>query len=136
MGKIGGDWRRGSRGWGSAAAAPGGYACKFQQDPLRVTDTAPENRTPEEEQDEAAADMFLNWVYSKVAATRATPIPTPTARSYNNYGFVDTDWGGVTDCDQGGTPDPTDQGGKARYTYLSTALPFLAGQFPTMTATP
>ncbi len=68
-------WRRGERGWGSGPASQyddyGNDLCirvtDFQQDSYRVEEWAFAQGSFERqtEIDEAAADMFLNWVYYK-----------------------------------------------------------------------
>ncbi len=59
------DWVRGTRGWGSWAS-PLPNPTNFQQNPLDVTDAVAFPAERERERDEAAADMFLNWVYSTI----------------------------------------------------------------------
>jgi hypothetical protein len=56
MGAFGTEFRRGNRGWGS-----GTYLSNFQQSPENIPL-------------EAAADMFLNWVYRSNSPTGATII--------------------------------------------------------------
>lgn len=115
------DWLRGKRGWGSAASTPPAAPCVFQQDAFTVVDDGIPvgNPTRIAEIDEAAADMFLNWVYSKVVAG----------------GFQNSNWSGVNTCTTG-TPQPTEKPGDARNNFMNTALPTLATRFPTSTATP
>jgi hypothetical protein len=73
-----------------------------------------------EERDEAAADMFLNWVYRTIAAG----------------GFQNTSWIGITTCATG-TPQPIERPGDARNDYLNNVvLPTLATYVPTPTPTP
>jgi hypothetical protein len=118
------DWVRGGRGWGSPASTPPVAPCNFQQNAFTVTDV---NASPDDksrERDEAAADMFLNWVYSEIGED----------------GFTDNDWRNISNCSA--TPPPTPTGtppapGAARYNYMETVVfPTLATLFPTMTSTP
>ncbi|GEM_PF-1789578 len=136
-GSRGDDWTRGDRGWGNAARsdafANGGLEpCSFQQNAFDVRDFSlaltPANANPttlqavkNAERDEAAADMFLNWAYS---------------RAFSGLGFANTDWGTVYDCT---TPGPADtrNPGDARYNFMaSLVMPTLATRFPTVTPTP
>jgi len=130
------EWTRGRRGWGGPAATGGTPYCNFQQNPVLVKDPFPPVvATLQYERDEAAADMFLNWVYVRIAAQNA--IATPTPGGYSNYGFVNTGWGGVTACGTLGTPDPTRMPGTNRTNYMNTiAMPAMGQQFPAATATP
>jgi len=132
----GDDWTRGERGWGSAAAstafAPGITPCDFQQNAFRVYDfdiaLTPANASPTQqaevrirERDEAAADMFLNWVYS-----RAIP----------GSGFRNTDWRNVTNCSLTGTPDASNPGDARYFRMTNNIMPTLATRFPAITPTP
>ncbi len=116
MGLLGGQFQRGSRGWGS-----GTYLSNFQQ--------SPEN-TPLE----AAADMFLNWVYRRNSPVGSTPniqastnglasqgpgcIPianqTPPFPSQNWSGFKNTNW--ATGSDDWGLP------GDVRQAYMNSRM--------------
>lgn len=115
------DWVRGQRGWGSPAATPPAAPCNFQQDAFTVNDwdvTATPAATQQiKERDETAADMFLNWVYSKLSLS----------------GFANGNWIGINNCN---APMPTDTGnpGDARSNFMSdVVLPTLATYVPTPT---
>jgi hypothetical protein len=119
------DWVRGRRGWGSAVSTPPAVPCNFQQNGYIAIDATSSQSDRERERDEAAADMFLNWVYSQVGAG----------------GFTNVDWGQITNCTitptapaiTGTAPAP----GDARYNYMETVVfPTLSTRFPTMTPTP
>jgi hypothetical protein len=118
------DWTRGGRGWGSPASTPPAVPCNFQQNAFTVNDwQVTPTRTPpaiQTERDEAAADMFLNWVY----------------RVQNLGGFRNEDQRNISDC---AFVAPTDTGnpGDARYRYMQTiVMPTLVTRVPTPTATP
>ncbi|MFN8420433.1 MAG: hypothetical protein U0528_14510 [Anaerolineae bacterium] len=128
FGLVSNDWVRGGRGWGSGEATPPGTPCPFQQHPFKVTDTAPGvlPATRVAEVNEAAADMFLNWVFSVYGSyIQATS------------GFRDISWLISVPC-LSGTPQPTERPGQARLNYLSTiAMPTLNAIITTtLTATP
>jgi hypothetical protein len=115
------DWARGGRGWGSTASIAPTPPCNFQQDPFTANDWEASQDNKNKERDEAAADMFLNWVYQTVGVG----------------GFADIDWRTITDC--GVTPTATDAGlpGNARSGFMSFAvMPTLATYIPTSTPTP
>ncbi|HLU08404.1 MAG TPA: hypothetical protein VK003_01955 [Oceanobacillus sp.] len=119
------DWVRGQRGWGSAASTPPSVPCDFQQDAYTVDDwevtLTPQQTQTAHERDEAAADMFLNWVYSEI----------------NQGGFHNDNYIGITNCSTTPTPDLTARPGDARYNYMETiVMPTLATRVPTATATP
>jgi hypothetical protein len=123
------DWVRGQRGWGSPAATPPVAPCIFQQNAFTVSDwlvtpPAPPTLDPRsQELDEAAADMFLNWVYRIIGENGFLP--------------ADANWIGISDC--AATPNPTPTGtqvfpGNDRYNLMSTAImPTLATFVPTAT---
>jgi hypothetical protein len=93
-----------------------------------AANTATAQALKESEVDEAAADMFLNWVYRK--------IPTPPAPSPTIEPFKNTDWKNVSGCATPGTPQPTHRPGDARYNYMNTVVfPTLATYAPTPTPT-
>jgi len=72
------------------------------------------------ERDEAAADMFLNWVYSVAAPGLG--------------GFRNDNYSGVTDCVTTPTPDLTRRPGDARNNFMSNiVMPTLATYVPTPT---
>jgi hypothetical protein len=118
------DWVRGNRGWGSAAVQSPSQPCSFQQNPYTVLDwevtATPAQTQTVRERDEAAADMFLNWVYSKIG----------------QGGFANADYRNITDCV---SVAPTDASlpGDARRNYMETVvMPTLATYIPTSTPTP
>lgn len=119
------DWVRGNRGWGSAALPiTSTYFCDFQQDPYSVQDwlvtATPGQPNQIREVDEAAADMFLNWVYSKIGSG----------------GFQNTSWIGITSCVTG-TPQPTERPGDTRDNFMNNVvMPTIATYVPTPTPTP
>jgi hypothetical protein len=94
-------------------------ATRYPANDWQVTPT----RTPpaiQTERDEAAADMFLNWVY----------------RVQNLGGFRNEDQRNISNCAAVATTD-TSNPGNARYRYLQTiVMPTLATRVPTPTATP
>ncbi len=122
------DWQRGARGWGTSAAAPGpcdGSSAPtppndFQQNPCLVTDyvqgiTQTQTVT---EQEEAAADSFLNWVY-RVITQESDADPDWS-------GFWNTDWEDqnctTIDCDLG-LP------GDARFIWMNCAIEALSNKY-------
>jgi len=135
MGLNSGDWQRGFRGWGTSIynAAP----CDFQQNPYQIVDSSATTAQKVTEVDEAAADMFLNWVYTKIAVHYGTATPAPGGPSA--YGFVDTSWGGTTNvCLTAATPQPTQRPGLTRYNYMTDiVMPRIANAWiPAPTPTP
>lgn len=96
------DWTRGERGWGSGPAASqrdiagtptAPLISNYQQNPLFVHATK-----DTEEINEAAADMFLNWIF-RVNADPAFPptdtcaqTPTPTPNHWLGDGFLNASW--------------------------------------------
>jgi hypothetical protein len=119
------DWVRGQRGWGSTASTPPAAPCNFQQDAYTVSDwqvTATPGTTAQlHERDEAAADMFLNWVY----------------REMGQGGFRNASYIGINSCGVTPTPDETSRPGDSRYNFMETiAMPTLATRVPTATPTP
>ncbi len=114
------DWVRGNRGWGSAASTPPAVPCNFQQDPFTVADWLATQDQRVRERDEAAADMFLNWVYTAIAAG----------------GFQNTSWIGINMCATG-TAQPAERPGDVQNNYMNNiVLPTLATYVPTSTPTP
>jgi hypothetical protein len=65
FGLLGGDWVRGQRGWGSSPNTQNGVPTNFQQNPYQYQcNSSPCNDTDAiAEIEEAASDMFLNWIY-------------------------------------------------------------------------
>lgn len=132
-------WVRGRRGWGSPASTPPAVPCSFQQNALVFHDydmpTAMPGATavsPSEartyEREEAGADMFLNWAYSKI----------------NQGGFLNADWSTIYACSALVPPTPTMAGtvtpydpGDTRSRFMNTnGMPSLVTRIPTMTPTP
>ncbi len=110
------DWRRGPRGWGSAPVLPGrcdgsitptpsAPPTDFQQNPCDVVDALylPGSAILTTEREEAAADMFLNWVY----------------RVQGNGGFLNVDWAG---CLPDGCLDIANAPGDVRMNWMNTTL--------------
>jgi hypothetical protein len=96
------DWIRGERGWGSGASLPGrcdgsfqpnANALDFQQNPCQVIDTDYPGLLIVE-REEAAADMFLNWVYNAFANISYEDICNPSGcpDTPANPGTVRRDW--------------------------------------------
>lgn len=93
MGVIGGgEWRRGVRGWGTSVAS--GVFTDFQQHPQALIEEYEEDDSIII--DEAAADMFLNWVYRKVT----DPLP-----EYRTTTQVPEPWVGFANIDINGDFD-------------------------------
>lgn len=100
IGLVGNSWERGERGWGSGPAKQGNgnpLITDFQQSPVFEVDRG------SREIDEAAADMFLNWVYRVnydlvFPPPRDTCIldPRPTYNHWNGPGFRNASWAGQT----------------------------------------
>jgi hypothetical protein len=115
------DWRRGERGWGSPRAQIGRCdgsipvptpilaPSDFQQNPCDIVDSqypfAQNGPLRVTEIEEAAADMFLNWVY----------------KAQGNGGFLNRDWSGClpAGCDDLVTGDVT---GDTRMNWMSSTL--------------
>jgi hypothetical protein len=104
-------WVRGIRGWGSSKefkpVNANGFAaaCDFQQNPLVVPQQGPN----QEEVDEAAADMFLNWVYRFLMGS--------------STGFQNLSWIEIS-CLGTEHPGRTDdsQPGDKRYEWMNTQV--------------
>lgn len=104
-GVAGGDeWVRGERGWGSQSS-PLPNPSPFQQNPYSVVDAQSSDEDRQAEIDEAAADMFLNWVYSKLG----------------QGGFQNTSWRVADNCNTTGCPDPANSG-TARFNWMNTTM--------------
>jgi hypothetical protein len=119
-------WARGVRGWGSAEqnASGGQNITKYQQNPAN---------TPVE----AAADMFLNWVYRRFQDAAPTGIASPFDPLVNddpapasacNY-EADGDWEGFRNIGGDGNPEPTNpqsgnnpKSGNVRYWWMEGTL--------------
>lgn len=106
------DWARGGRGWGSAPT-PLPNPSNFQQNPYTILDGDDTSLTGEfklKKRDEAAADMFLNWVHSRIS----------------KGGFADISWLGS--CSTSGCPDNT-LPGQARYQWMTQSMSTLFGLY-------
>jgi hypothetical protein len=115
------DWRRGERGWGSPRAQIGRCdgsipvptpilaPTDFQQNPCDIVDSqypvAQFGQLRITEIEEAAADMFLNWVY----------------KAQGNGGFLNRDWTGClpAGCDDSITGDYT---GDTRMNWMNSTI--------------
>lgn len=111
------DWKRGSRGWGTHGSSI------FQQNILEIVDSSvsPPNTTDETlEVGEAAADMFLNWVYRRLTDGPIQPDgPNEDKRcsTHNEIGI----WSGFRNIKADGTFDST-LPGNARYWWMEEQL--------------
>lgn len=106
-------WERGRRGWGSG---PG--LSNFQIDPLE------EAGKTNDEIYEAAADMFLNWVYRRL--TDAPPAADPCSAPLTGS------WQGFLNIDYRQTPpieDPYRSGNK-RYKYMEETMSTIFDEHP------
>lgn len=103
MGTTNDGWQRGVRGWGSA---PNSIFTKYQQHPP--------GQFPDDNLDtqvhEAAADMFLNWVYRKTSDSSSTL-----------YTEVPGTWEGFRNIDGQGQNDPT-YPGDARFEWMEKQM--------------
>jgi hypothetical protein len=124
------DWQRGQRGWGSHAAPQTALIpCDFQQNPFEVFDfdvtATPGQPQPQViEVDEAAADMFLNWIYSRLT-------------SGESAGFKNLSYLGLPRQCNLIAPFDGSLPGDARFQAMTERImPVLATRFPTPTATP
>lgn len=115
-------WNRGQRGWGTASVnpvpPPNQRLSQFQQN-------------PEDTPIEAAADMFLNWVYRRTTDVAPTGIPVPfdplanddpapiAACNYPNTG----NWAGFANIlDTGATDTSNAKAGNVRYWWIEGTL--------------
>jgi len=113
-------WRRGERGWGTGPApqydALGNrisqfFVTDFQQDSFTVEEWAFASGSiqRQEEIDEAAADMFLNWVYRKV--------------TNGDEGFKNISWLTSAGCNtSSGCDDATRRPGDARFDWIESTM--------------
>jgi len=107
------EWQRGERGWGSQTL-PLPNPSNFQQDPYSINDFQATQDQKNEEIDEAGADMFLNWVYTKVG----------------EGGFQDTNWRVADNCNTAqGCPDGRNPG-TARNNWMDTTMATLVPPLP------
>jgi hypothetical protein len=103
-------WTRGERGWGSGPARQpgGGYLITdFQQHPAFISSSVSKVNAI----GEAAADMFLNWVYRGGSDYRFAPCLEDYPGMY--LSFRNEDWRNMTSYSAiSGTPDNTKPGAK------------------------
>ena len=121
MGVVsGGVWLRGQRGWGSTQpdSGDGQEISQFQQNPYDQTNHV-----------EAAADMFLNWVYRRTTDAAPTNIPTnfdpisdaaPAPADACNYA-LQSSWEGFRNINRDGTDDGR-RPGNVRYWWIEGML--------------
>jgi hypothetical protein len=112
-------WERGQRGWGSTDpdSGNGQEISQFQQNPYNQTDGV-----------EAAADMFLNWVYRRTSDAAPTNIPlefNPLGRdgppvAACNYA-ISGSWLGFRNINRDGSDD-TRRPGNVRYWWIEGTL--------------
>jgi hypothetical protein len=112
--------RRGLRGWGSSHLGIFDGVSPFQQHPCGNTDDCG---------GETAADLFLNWVYSK-AARRPTqagsPAPAAPYVSFRNRSWQAPSGDACTPADSlGGSADSSNPG-DARWIWMSRRMDFIA----------
>lgn len=108
MGHTGGiQWERGRRGWGSGPGQST-FQQHFVEDPGKT----------QNEITEAAADMFLNWVYRRNTGPAPTGAPCSMPATGTWEGFLNTDW--LSDPD--GADDHTRKPGNARYQWMENTL--------------
>lgn len=116
------DWNRGSRGWGSS-----GHSL-FQQNILEIIDTtipppppAPPPPGIDEtlELSEAAADMFLNWIYRRSTDGAVEESSDETARCTTQMEIGS--WLGFRNIDGNGNYDTT-LPGNARFWWMEEQL--------------
>jgi predicted outer membrane repeat protein len=105
------DWARGERGWGSQTL-PLPNPSNFQQNPFAVVDANATQDDKNKEIDEAAADMFLNWVYKKLG----------------QGGFQDTSWIGTCNDTPIGCPDEGTSG-TVRSNWMNDTLTYLISAY-------
>jgi hypothetical protein len=109
LGEVAGNWKRGVRGWGSGP----GFS-DFQQNPLE------EPGLTNVEVYEAAADMFLNWVYRRNSNTvPGDPCSDPLTGPWE--GFKNVDWSLNPPQDDGTKP------GNRRYKWAEDAVGAIFG---------
>lgn len=119
---FGTGWNRGQRGWGTASQNPS---------PPPVQRLSQFQQNPEDSPVEAAADMFLNWVYRRTSDAAPTGIPIPfdplnndnpapsLACSYPNTGS----WVGFANIINDGTIDTSNaKTGNVRYWWMEGTL--------------
>ena len=109
---------RGARGWGTGPATTTTglkLITDFQQNPTNNADEGPA--------EEAAADMFLNWVYRQ--RTDQTAPAAPCGQPHNHgiwSGFLNRDWRDIqSDAPTAGSPDDSLPGDK-RYVWVNDQI--------------
>lgn len=127
IGEVGSiPWTRGERGWGSGPARQpgGGYLITgFQQHPAFVSSSVSKVKAV----GEAAADMFLNWVYRGVSDYRFAPCLEDYPGMY--LSFRNEDWRNMTSyLAISGTPDNTKPGAKRQSWFESIMVKIFAAQ--------
>jgi len=117
----GASWARGQRGWGSSDpdTGSGQEISQFQQNPYdQMSDV------------EAAADMFLNWVYRRTTDAAPTGITSnfdpltadsPAPQAACNYPDSGT-WIGFRNIDRFGMLQATEKPGNVRYWWMEGTL--------------
>ncbi len=130
MGTLGGGiWRRGEDGWGSGPAfdpSGGALYTKFQQNPK-----LPDNV------EEAAADMFLNWVYRSLndnvpAADPCNSVPDPCSTPpppivWQGPGFLNEKWKDMSSNQEIPGQCDSDLSGELRYQAMHDILTLIFG---------
>jgi len=122
MGFFDGFWRRGGRGWGTGPAR--------QPNGNRLVTTFQQNS--DNNYVEAAADMFLNYVYRGNSANEGGPVACGNTGNWGGPAFRNRSWLNQTSTiETMGTPDPTLPGDRrqARTRYWMNEI-FSPGQHP------
>jgi hypothetical protein len=109
-----GQWERGDRGWGSGYTNSD-FQQHDQEDPGKTTG----------EIDEAAGDMFLNWVYRKItdsnaSSVSANPCASPATGTWT--GFLNTSWFGSACHSTAGCPDYDGLSGNRRFAWMEDQI--------------
>ncbi len=117
-------WTRGTRGWGTILDTNSPYISDFQINPSEdsVSDnpnTLTTNETVFDEQSEAAADMFLNWVYRITSPTSSIPNLTSSSYADDACTFDTTigNWEGFRNID-GAEASDSSLPGNRRYWWM------------------
>lgn len=117
-----GIWKRGERGWGSGPAKKLNNTwliTTYQQDPLD---------TP----DEAAPDMFLNWVYRSNTVGGKGKVSCGNTGNWAGPGFLNVSWQGQTsNTPKSGTPQSTQLPGDQRHKWMHKEIKDIFVQHPT-----
>lgn len=113
-------WTRGQRGWGSVdPTADNGQSISLYQ------------QNPSDQPVEAAADMFLNWVYRRTTDTAPTnisadPLSGITPQDTCNYAQTGN-WMGFQNIDRTGASDTT-KPGNTRYWWMESVMTIIFNQ--------